>query len=169
MQFVTLIVTALLITWVSAGYRSNPRDEISIRNTLSVYAISVDSKQYTALANVFTSNFVGNFSLGGPNLRGLAATERVLASTLNGLVSQHKISTTVVNITSNLTANSTCYFEATFFGQGKLLGQIATAYGTYLDVWRRNTVDDMFLISMRNLVYAVCLLILRACYFYLGS
>ena len=138
-----------------AGKGSDPSDEISIRNALSLYALSVDSKNFGALSGIFAPNFVGNFSLGGPDLQGVAAAEKALADALKGLVSHHQIGTQVVDITSETQASSTAYFTATFFGQGNLTGQIATAYGKYVDSWTRDKKKDQFLISKRLLLYAV--------------
>lgn len=59
----------------------------------------------------------------------------MLESQLRGLVTQHAISTTVVDFSGTGTANSTAYLIATYLGQGTLAGQTLVYYGKYEDEW----------------------------------
>ena len=126
------------ITTTAAHYPSEPDTtaaELQIRNKISLYAISLDRKNYAPLTKIFAENTVADYQvpgLTGP-LRGVRAVQEWVQSQLVGQVTQHTISTTVVEFTDPHAPNSTAYLVANYLGQGNLTGQTAYFYGQYVD------------------------------------
>lgn len=73
-------------------------------------------------------------------------------------MTQHALSTTVIDIHGN-TAKSTTYYTASHFGQGAYEGAVLYAYGKYIDDLvklssdHRNGTDDAWRVQNRTLVY----------------
>lgn len=111
--------------------------ELQIRRKLSIYATSIDTKNFDALDEIFTEHVVVRYPYPPPDdlITGRATFQAVLKTRLGNLVTQHAISTTVVNFANRHEANSTAYLVATYLGQGKLAGQTLSYYGKYLDTW----------------------------------
>ncbi|KAI9681319.1 MAG: hypothetical protein M1817_002602 [Caeruleum heppii] len=157
MRFSLFTSAALLLATASVSGaapvpKSNPADILAIRDTISVYALTVDAQKFDNLDNVFTQDVKGDFALPTGSVSGIAAVKSALSGALTGLSSYHAMSTTTVDITGKNTAKSTAYFTATFFGQGDLSGQTAVAYGRYEDTWTKDGKES-WLISERNLIY----------------
>ncbi|KAI9889927.1 MAG: hypothetical protein M1814_004650 [Vezdaea aestivalis] len=132
----TLLILPLgLISSVSALAAAS----IEIRNKLSKYAIAVDTKNYDSLSNVFTSDADFTFPDSDPaklvQYKGLPAIQVALAASLGNALTQHSITTTVVDFDGDCKANSTAYLVATYFGKGNLTGKVLTLFGTYKDEW----------------------------------
>ena len=109
--------------------------ELQIRNKLSLYAFAVDLKNYDLLAEVFTVDAVSDYALPEP-LKGLVALQDFLSCQLAGKVTQHAISSTVIERPpARQTLFSRAYFQATFLGQGSFTGQTLVIYGYYTDDW----------------------------------
>ena len=111
---------------------SGPAAILQIQQTLNQYALDVDSKNYTALIDVFTPNARAEFQ---PSLVafGLPAIVAEVSKSLEGLISQHSLTTQVVTLESETDASAVTYLQANFFGQGNLTGEVVTDYGKYLD------------------------------------
>lgn len=73
--------------------------ELQIRNKLSLYALAVDSKNFGLLAEVFAETAVASFGSPPPNdiLHGLAAVQAFIKAQVKGIITQHTISTAVVD------------------------------------------------------------------------
>lgn len=138
----TLLVTlAIASTTFGLGHYHPPHPdtsaaELQIRNKISLYALAIDAKDYSLLEEVFTTDAVVNFN--GTVLDNMPALQAFLTAQLQGLVTEHTISTTVVNFgppVQQYTPNSTAYLVAHYLGQGNLTGQVLTFYGKYTDLW----------------------------------
>ena len=93
---------------------------VSIQQTLALFPIAVDSKSYGRFSSVFTPNVTANFSMPGTqNIHGIPALTAGLSKGLEGLVSQHSLSTLSVNFSSSTVANSVQYLVGTFFWTGE--------------------------------------------------
>ncbi|KAF7505689.1 hypothetical protein GJ744_000538 [Endocarpon pusillum] len=138
MQFL-LLITALLPTASAFTPLRSATDELQIRNKLSLYAIALDTKNLVLLDQVFTPDAVIVYP--GPAasiLHGLPALKTYLGKALTGFVTQHTLSTTVVEQTDGREGvNSTVYLVANYLGQGNLTGSVAYFHGTYFDVWTK--------------------------------
>lgn len=130
--FCALLCTSLLLP-VHASRYSGGLAELEIRQKISLYALAIDQKNFGILSDVFTPNSVANY----PNglVQGLPAIQTFLKAQLADIVTQHTISSTVVDFVNKRSPNSTSYLVAYYFGQGNLTGQTLNFYGRYLDQW----------------------------------
>lgn len=123
---------------VTALGHGRPEIDLEIRNKLSLYAIHLDKKQFDLLDEIFTSDVVANYGLPGTTgiYHGLTAVKDFLRSNLPpNYVTQHAITTIVIDFSDESTPVSTAYVTANYFGQGNLTGQAVAVYGVYLDQW----------------------------------
>ena len=70
------------------------------------------------------------------------------------ITTQHALTTQVIDIYSNMTANATTYVTVSQFGRGPYQGQAAYTYAKYLDALRFN---ETWKIYSRTFVYMVLL------------
>jgi hypothetical protein len=127
-----------------------------IRTTLGHYPLSIDGKNFGALALVFAADSVANYSAPLDVLTPLATIQAVLASSLEKVTTQHALSTQVIEVLSEGEAFSVTYFTATHFGMGVSEGEMVVTHGQYQDHWALQ--HQSWKIKNRNLVYMVCLL-----------
>ncbi len=107
--------------------------DIQTRDKISLYALAIDNKNFPLLSEVFTPDTTAKFSLLPPNelLHGLTETQHVLKGALKDYVTQHTLSTTVVDLLDGSEPNSTAYLVAHYFGKGNLTGRILDYYWRY--------------------------------------
>lgn len=123
---------------VTALGHGRPEIDLEIRNKLSLYAIHLDNKQFDRLDEIFTSDVVANYGLPGTAgiYHGLTAVKDFLRSNLPpNSITQHAITTIVIDFSDESTPVSTAYVTANYFGQGNLTGQAVAVYAVYLDQW----------------------------------
>ncbi|MCJ1423799.1 hypothetical protein MMC29_001684 [Sticta canariensis] len=138
-----LLATLAIASTTFANYHPPHPDttaaELQIRNKISLYTLAIDAKDYGLLEQVFTTDVVVNYNYTGLGLlTGVPAVQAFLAEQLQGLVTQHTISTTVVDFGPpglQHTPNSTAYLVANYLGQRSLTGQTLFFYGIYTDQW----------------------------------
>ncbi len=139
MQILVALIWLLSLAGTAHSYSScsDTAAELQIRSKLSLYAIAVDTKDFGLLAEVFTQNAIADYSAPPPNniYRGLPAIQEFLKFSVNTSVTQHTISSTVVDFTNIFSPNSTAYVVANCLGQGNLTGQTLFIYGKYMDQW----------------------------------
>lgn len=84
-------------------------DSIStIKNILSEYCIILDTKKYSDLSKVYTSDAVADFTtIGLGVLSGLPAIEAAMNKSLFGIPTQHGMTTSYVSDISEKSANAT--------------------------------------------------------------
>lgn len=103
----------------------NPIDYNEIRNTLSLYPLAVDGKNFGSFSKVFTSNVVANLSQGGL-IHGLPALEGAVSASFVHVTTQHQLGTQYIDIVKEgREAESVTYFTATLLGTGKFYGQVS--------------------------------------------
>lgn len=137
---------------------SGPQDPVAIdaiRNTLALYPLAVDGKDFAALSEVFISDAVANYSAPLNVLTPLDTIESVLQGSLATVNTQHSYGTQVIQLFGPCVARSVTYFRAAHFGIGIYEGQIASAYGQYRDVLV--LLEEGWRIKERTLAYMVCL------------
>ncbi|MCJ1419857.1 hypothetical protein MMC32_006213 [Xylographa parallela] len=104
---------------------------IDIVYTLNLFSLSVDSHNYTILDSVFTADAVADFATTAGYVKGLSTIQEGLQAALAGTVSQHALSTYIIDVHEDTsTATATTYLQGTFFGQGNFTGQYVTAFGS---------------------------------------
>lgn len=136
MYFLPFLIASLPVTSAFISLRS-PTDELQIRNKLSLYTIAIDTQNFALLDQIFIPDVVFDYQVPDTSiLYGLPAVKTYLVKALTGFVTQHTLSTTVVEQTDlKGGVNSTAYLVANFLGQGNLTGSAAFVYGRYLDAW----------------------------------
>lgn len=146
-----------LPTLVSTGKsKGDPRTIEDIRTALALYPLAIDGKNFDALSRIFARDAVANYSPPLNILKPLSTIQSVLKSSLKPVTTQHSFGTQLIEVLSHDTAFSVTYYTATHFGKGPFTGKIATAFGQYQDVWKKQR-DGKWKITHRNLVYMVSL------------
>ena len=118
-------IAKLPAAYSKVGYPQNPTVIEQIRNTLALYSLAVDGKDFGALDLVFTQDVVANYSAPLNVLSPLSTLKSEVQGSLAYVTTQHKLSTQVIEIMpSGCEAKSLTYVEATLFGQGHYEGQV---------------------------------------------
>lgn len=111
--------------FAGAVHLQNPADVEQIRNTLWLYPLAIDGKNFAALDLVFTQDVVANYSAPLNVLTPLSAVQAALQRSLMPVTTQHKLSTQVVEILpGGCQAKAVTYYDATHFGMGNYTGQV---------------------------------------------
>ena len=105
--------------------------EVEIENTLNLFSYYVDTHNYAMLSLVFSSDAVADFATSAGYIKGLNSIQQGLEVTLGGTVSQHALSTYIINVVDEDRRKATAisYLQGTIFGQANLTGQYLTTYG----------------------------------------
>ncbi|KAF1927201.1 uncharacterized protein M421DRAFT_422058 [Didymella exigua CBS 183.55] len=132
-----------------------------IRQTLAQYAFIIDGRDFGALADVFITDAVANYSAPLGVLNGLASIESTLSASLSQFPgTQHHLGTQRIRLCDKETAISATYFRAAHYLQQNATGgatQIIddsgflVAYSQYQDSWVKQ--NGTWKISYRNNVY----------------
>ena len=110
-----------------------PADDVTgIQQTLGLFPIAIDLKQFDLLDAVFAPNAVANFT-GHSVSVGLPAIKTYLSNGLAGLASQHNLGTLYINQTGSDTATSYNWLQGSFFGTGAAINQSFSDFGYYQD------------------------------------
>ncbi|KAK5678255.1 hypothetical protein LTS10_009425 [Elasticomyces elasticus] len=128
---------SLPTTFAPAARAQDPAILAQIRNTLALYPVCIDGKDFASLSLVFTENAVANYSEPLNTLTPLSDIQTVLEASLAPVATQHQLGTQVVELFGHCAARSLTYFVANHFGKGVYEGQAAYAYGQYRDVWTK--------------------------------
>lgn len=150
-----LACLALLPLLFSFTCALDATEELKVRTTLSRFALFIDDDDFDNLDQIFTQDVFADYGPGATS-DGLPAFAAFLKFGLEGLVSQHAISSTVIDDLGD-SLNSTAYVTAAFLGPGKdtrkSVGSVMTLYGKYVDTWTR--VGDAWKIKERIVKYFV--------------
>jgi hypothetical protein len=108
--------------------------DIQIKNTLAKYPLSVDSKNYTIIPEIFTEDaFLGSPPPTG-NFIGIPTIIKFLTTALENTVTQHSYGTQFIDVSSEKEANAITYLTATFVGTGPKAGRGLVVHAQYLDM-----------------------------------
>jgi hypothetical protein len=162
MRFPILItlLTNLIFPFLALGNGppQNPSDILAIKNTVSKFALAIDSKNFKdGLAVVFTEDAYTVFTPPVGVLIGLPAIVDSLSFNLINFTTQHSMTTQVIDIVGDNDAKSVTYFIATHFGiNGSIYeGIYSTSYSRFEDKLR---VDKgVWKIYNRVLIDMVCM------------
>lgn len=90
------------------GYSFTSDPTINIKNVLSHYCIILDTKTYSDLSSVYTSDAVANFTtIGLGVLSGLPAIQTAMNASLFGIPTQHGMTTSYVSNVEEKSADAT--------------------------------------------------------------
>ncbi|RYP11289.1 hypothetical protein DL764_000107 [Monosporascus ibericus] len=110
----------------------NPIDYFAIKNTLSLYCIALDTKDFRLMEQVFTEDVDAKYPFAA--LKGMQHVADTIQKRLAPITSQHALTTQTVSIAADgRTADAVTYFTGIHFGQGKWKGKEVTAWGKYVD------------------------------------
>ena len=108
-----------------------------IHQTLHKYPLAIDFKNGLLFTDVFAPDAFANYTGPLANLTGIDVIRDSLLASVNGLVSQHQLGTTLIDIccTSSKHANSTTYFTANLVSvkPSKTAGDFTVLFGNYRD------------------------------------
>ena len=131
-------------------------DILAIRNTLALYPLSIDSKNFSMLASVFSPDVVADYAPPIGVLNGLSAVQTTLEEELKPVMTQHSYGTQYINKLANGSeARAVTYYTASQFGTGSKTGQVLYSYGQYQDYLIKNMSSGQWFIQDRTLVYMV--------------
>jgi len=119
------------------GSAASPQDPVSldaIKNTLALYPLAIDGKDFSALSRIFTPDAVANYSAPLDILTPLSIISSTLQTSLAPVTTQHSYGTQVVQLFGPCVARCVTYYTATHFGVGVYEGEVLYAYGQYRDV-----------------------------------
>ncbi|KAL8846248.1 MAG: hypothetical protein Q9221_008661 [Calogaya cf. arnoldii] len=143
-----LACLAILPLLLSFSCALDATEELKVRTTLSRFCIFADEDDFDHLDQIFTQDVFADYA--GTKSHGLPAFRAFLKLGLEGLVSQHAVSSIVIDDLGD-SLNSTAYITAAFLGPGKKsaksVGTAVTLYGRYIDTWTR--VGDAWRIEQR--------------------
>jgi hypothetical protein len=134
----------------------------SIRQTLALYALAIDGRNFEILRKVFTTNTRANYSDPIGVLNGVQAIIDTLPPGLNNFAStQHHLGTQLIHVCGLTSAVSVTYFQASHFfvpytGVGNPVNnsKVLIDRSQYQDTWARQW-DGTWKITNRNLVRMV--------------
>ena len=126
-----------------------------IQETLALWPLAIDSKQYALVPQIFTASPFAQLS--GRNLNGTPAIVNFLVGFLANVSSQHHLGQLQVNQTGPDTADVVQYLTGSFFGQGGAAGKMYQAFGFYKDEMVRDE-EGRWLVQNRVLIEYVSLL-----------
>ncbi len=120
---------SLTASYAEASLPQDPTIQFQIYNTLALYPLSIDSKNFAAIDRVFTCEVVANYSAPLNVINGLSNLQAVLKESLLYVTTQHSFSTQVIDVADGgRKAKSLTYFTATHFGQGDFAGQVHATF-----------------------------------------
>ena len=156
MKFTPFLLPLLCSLQLASSYPNgytNPPIELEIRNKLSLYSIAVDRRSWGLLADIFTQDVVADYGPPFGPLAGIPGLTEFLINNTKGTVTQHSMTSTVVDFSSRRSPNTTTYLQATYIGQGVYNQTTLTFYGQYEDEWMK--VGKEWLSKSRKLTLLV--------------
>jgi hypothetical protein len=140
---------------------ANLADIEEIRQALSQYPFSIDSRDFGALSDVFTTDAIANYSAPLGVLNGLPAIETTLSAALSQFSgTQHQLGTQRIRLCEKDTAISATYYRAVHYlnatgGALQVIDDsgVLIAYSQYQDSWVK--LNGTWKIAYRNNVYMV--------------
>lgn len=115
-------------------------DHELIRNSIARYCIGLDLKDWDLFSKAFSGNIKAHFPEPVGLVEGIPAFRAKMQTMVASLQTQHALSTQLIEITGEKTAEATTYVRAINFGTGKNEGKQLTAWSMYQD----KLVKDVF-------------------------
>ena len=123
------VIPIVNVLYTMAMTNQQAVDVVEIQQVVNLFAIAIDQYRLELLPQIFSSDVAANFSVpSGMVQSGLDEVTQLL-STLQAIPSLHYQSTDYISFPSLNQAHATTYLTGTFFGSGKLQGQVYLNYG----------------------------------------
>ena len=157
MQF-KIIYISLLFSTFSIFHLANAFDkttaDIQIKNTLAKWSLSVDSKNYAILTELFTPDAILASPPPTGNFYGLPAIIGFLEPALEDTLSQHSYGTQYTDVVNSHSAIAITYLISIFVGTGPKAGTSLSSHAQYQDTlvltrdgWRVTNRTLVFMVS----------------------
>lgn len=96
-----------------------------IRNTLALYPIAIDGKNFDILSEVFADDIIANYTITLGVLTSVPAIAKGIQAAVQFVTTQHQLGTQAIDVREgSCEAKSVSYFTATHFGQGRYENQV---------------------------------------------
>ena len=119
---------SLPVSYAAASLPADPYVQTQIHNTLALYPLAIDGKNFAELDRVFDSDVVANYSAPLNIITGVLNLQAVLNASLFYVTTQHSLATQIIEVVKGgCEAKSVTYFTATHFGQGDYFGQVSAS------------------------------------------
>lgn len=116
-------------------------DHELIRNTLARYAIGVDFEDWDTFSKAFLDDAKITFQAPIGTLSGISAIKSTVQAMVGPFQTHHGMTTQLIEITGEKTAEATSYVTTVLSGTGKDEGKSATMSGYYQDKLVKVVVD----------------------------
>lgn len=130
-------------------------DHELIRNCIARYSIGIDLRNWDTFDQAFLENVKGHFPEPIGTIEGITALRAKVQSMVGTLQTQHALSTQLIELTGETTAEATTYGRAVHFGVGEDQGKEVTAWGMYQDKLVKAVFDgrEDWRISERKVIF----------------
>jgi ketosteroid isomerase-like protein len=108
-------------------------DHELIRNCIARYCIGVDLGDWNTFSNAFLDNATVTFPGPAGAVEGVTAIKATAQGMVGSFQTQHALTTQLIEVTGEKTANAMTYCTADIFGVGKDEGKRVTNWGMYQD------------------------------------
>ncbi|KAH7176151.1 SnoaL-like domain-containing protein [Dactylonectria macrodidyma] len=108
-------------------------DHELIRNCIARYCIGIDLRDWDIFSNAFLDNAKAYFPEPVGAIEGITALKATVQGMVGTLKTQHALSTQLIELTGEKTAEVTTYCRADLFGVGKDEGKCVSNWGMYQD------------------------------------
>ncbi|KAM0546950.1 hypothetical protein ACHAPJ_010610 [Fusarium lateritium] len=130
-------------------------DHELIRNCIARYSIAIDLGDWDLFSKVFSGTIKAHFPDPIGTFEGLPALREKIKTMVGALETQHALSTQLIELTGETTAEATTYGRAVHFGTDKNEGRSFTARGVYKDKLVKAIYDGLedWRITERRVIY----------------
>ena len=130
------------------------QDFLGVRNTLNLYAIALDQKNFHLLDQVFTPDAEADFTaVGVGKFTDTKSINKAISSFLQPVDTQHALTTQTIDFHetagSQPTASAVTYVSAQHFGRGEMQNEHFFVYAFYEDELAK--VDGQWRITSRRI------------------
>lgn len=117
------------VTFDLEGTFWNSRQMEFIYQTIALYPLAVDGKNFQSLTNIFTPDVMVNMSMGHPMVSGLTGLEDALRNSFDGLQTHHQLGVSNLRLFNrHCEADTITYFTTTISGTGKSAGKVCHSF-----------------------------------------
>ncbi|KAH7317175.1 SnoaL-like domain-containing protein [Stachybotrys elegans] len=129
-------------------------DHELIRNCIARYCIGVDLKDWEIFSKAFSDDAKATFPGPGGTIQGITALKTTVQAMVESFQTQHALTTQLIELTGETTANATTYCRTDIFGVDEDQSKNVTSWGMYQDKLVKGTYDgrEDWRIAERNAI-----------------
>lgn len=122
---------------------ASPSDHESIRNTIALYCIALDQKDWKLLEETFTPDAKFEYPEPLGCFQGVSALQEKVASKIDNLLTQHALTTQRITLVSDKSALAVTYVTGSHFGTGVNEHKGFTILASYEDELVKDEFDGI--------------------------